>query len=275
MLCKLCRKHSRRPQNVPVGKAVGKAVWVDVQCITITQASLRRHESSNSHTEAKRLEAQLCMANEVGGIQQAFGSVQSAERKAMIGALKCLYFLCKNEIPHTTNFVPLLDLAKSVGASYLSDINLGSNAHYTSERFMQEAVLSLGAVIRKGIFEDLRSSPFFSILCDETTDVAVKKELIVYARYLDKDRKVRTSFTGMLEVPDGCATTILAAIQQLCEQEGLDLDNKLAAFGSDGAAVMTGSRRGVATLLKNKSPWVIANHCVACSQIGTRLWSGS
>ena len=34
-------------------------------------------------------------------------------------------------------------------------------------------------------------------------------------------------------------------------------------FGSDRAAVVIGSHGGVATLLKQKSPWVIANHCIA------------
>ena len=38
------------------------------------------------------------------------------------------------------------------------------------------------------------------------------------------------------------------ALQQRCDQEHLDLENKLVAFGSDGAAVMIGARGGVATL---------------------------
>ena len=259
MFCKLCRKHSRRPKKVPVGKAS----WVDVPCVTLQQSSLKRHEASQSHNEAKALEVQLCISRDVGGIEQAFHTVESAERKAMISAMKCLYFLCKNEIPHTTNFVSLLELAKSIGATYLCDLNLGGNAHYTSERFMQEAVSSLGVVIRNKIFDDIRSSPFFSLLCDETTDVAVKKELIVYARYLNSDRQICTSFISLLEVPNGTASTIFSALQKLCEEEGFDIDGKLVAFGSDGAAVMIGRHSGVATLLKQKSPWLIANHCVA------------
>lgn len=261
MLCSLCRKHNRRPKKAPVGKTH----WVDVPCATTTRQSLRRHESSRSHTEAVALETQLCLSRTNGGIAQSFEAVQSAERKAMISAMKCLYWLCKQEIPHTTNYVPLLELAKSIGATYLSDLNLGGNAHYTSERFIQEAVVSLGGVISKAIFNDLRASPFFALMCDETTDVAIRNEVIVYARYLGTgtDREVCTSFIGMVEVPDGCATTILAVLQELCEKEHLDIDHKLAAFGSDGAAVMIGSHGGVATLLKQKAPWIISNHCVA------------
>ena len=70
-------------------------------------------------------------------------------------------------------------------------------------------------------------------------------------------------FVGMLEISDGTAKTILNALKRLCERENVDMPNKLAAFGSDRAAVMIGSRGGVATLLKETTPLMISSHCVA------------
>ena len=259
MLCRLCRKHNRRPKKA----VVGKTTWVDIPCVTITQQSLKKHDTSFSHLEAKQLETQLCLSRKDGGIEQAFCVVESAERKAMKAAMMCMYWLAKQEIPHTTNFVGRIQLAQSLGATYLTDLNLGGNAHYTSERFMQEAITSLGEVISISIFDKVRSSPFFALMCDETTDIAILKEVIIYARYLNADRKVCTSFVGMIAVTDGTAKSILNALREVCEQERLDIGNKLVAFGSDGAAVMIGSRGGVATLLKEMAPWLISNHCVA------------
>ena len=256
MLRKLCIKHSRRPKKA----VVGKTIWVDIPCTTLIRESLRRHEHSQSHADACVLETQLCLSRKDGGIQQSFAAIESAERKAMIAAMKCLYWLCKQEIAHTTNYVPLLELVKSIRATYLCDLNLGSNAQYTSESFLQEAVTSIGSVISESIFDNLRSSPYFALMCDETTDVAIKKELIMYARYLGPDKNICTSFIGMMEIKDGCA---LSAIHELCKQKDLDIDRKLVAFGSDGAAVMIGVHNGVAALLKQRSPWIIANHCVA------------
>ena len=100
-------------------------------------------------------------------------------------------------------------------------------------------------------------------MADETTDVAVIKDVIFYARFLDKQRKVRTAFIGMVEVADGCAATIMGVLTKLCEDNELDLEHKLVAFGSDGASVMIGRRNGVSALLKQIAPWIIANHCVA------------
>ena len=90
MFCTLCQKHSRRPKKV----TVGRATWVDIACITFTRQSLTNHEASKSHKEAVRLEAQLSSP----GIVQALNNVKSAGRKAMTSALKCLFWLCKQEI---------------------------------------------------------------------------------------------------------------------------------------------------------------------------------
>ena len=54
-----------------------------------------------------------------------------------------------------------------------------------------------------------------------------------------------SSFIGMIEVADGTARTILVALQLLCDRKHLDIQNKLVAFGSDGAAVMIGARSGM------------------------------
>ena len=69
-----------------------------------------------------KLEAALGSARTDGGIERAFQQVVSTERKAMIGSLKCMYFLNKREIAHTTNFVPLCELCKSLGVLYLQDL---------------------------------------------------------------------------------------------------------------------------------------------------------
>lgn len=55
---------------------------------------------------------------------------------------------------------------------------------YSSERFVQDLVEVLGKVVHDDILKELQDSPFFSILADETTDIAVIEQLILYARYI-------------------------------------------------------------------------------------------
>ena len=146
-----------------------------------------------------------------------------------------MYFLNKQEIAHTTNFVPLCELGKSLGALYLQDLQRGGNAHHTSERFKQELVEALAETVAKPIQESLRKSPFFAICMDETTDVSVTKQLVVYCRYL-VNAMVHSSFISILELPDGTAHTIVEAVCKLCEDLKLDMCNRLCGLGSDGAS---------------------------------------
>ena len=52
-----------------------------------------KHSQSESHVEAMRMEAILRSSTGDNGIRMAFECVASVERKAMLGALKCTYFL--------------------------------------------------------------------------------------------------------------------------------------------------------------------------------------
>ena len=49
---------------------------------------------------------------------------------------------------------------------------------------MQEVVEALGKALADTIISGIKLSPFFSVCIDETTDVSVTKELIVYIRYI-------------------------------------------------------------------------------------------
>ena len=171
MVCTLCRKFSRRPQkSVP-----GKAVWVDMPCKTVRRSALVLHQDSKSHHEAVEIEISLQASKKDGGVERALDTVISAQRKAFVGALKCMYFLNKQEIAHTTNFIPLLNLAKSLGVQNLTDLFVGRSAAYRSERFIQEIVSALGEVIKQNIVTAMQQSDFVVLMVDETTDVAVMK----------------------------------------------------------------------------------------------------
>ena len=105
-------------------------------------------------------------------------------------------------------------------------------------------------------------SPFFSLCVDETTDLSVTKQLIVYGRYFCNG-DVKTSFLGILELQKGLAVTITEALFKLCSDLKVDLQTRLYGLGSDTASVMLGNRGGVSKLLREKAPFLVANHCIA------------
>ena len=59
-------------------------------------------------------------------------------------------------------------------------------------------VQALGETISAPIISSVCQSPFFAVCIDETTDVSVKKELIIYIRYICKGEIKKTALSGSL-----------------------------------------------------------------------------
>ena len=111
------------------------------------------------------------------------------------------------------------------------------------------------------LLQHVHNSPFFSIVIDESTDVAVNKQLIMYVRYIEPAGPV-TSFATILQLEEGSALAIYVAICNQLKVWNVDL-GKLVGFASDGAAVMTGVRNGVVARLCADIPHIVGVHCVA------------
>ena len=75
-----------------------------------------------------------------------------------------------------------------------------------SERSVQEVVQALGEeTISAPIISSVCQFPFFAVCLDETTDVSVKKDLIIYIRYICTEEIKKPSFIRVLELSDGTA----------------------------------------------------------------------
>ena len=99
------------------------------------------------------------------------------------------------------------------------------------------------------------------VLIDESTDVAVTKQLIMYVRFLMPTGPV-THFGAILQLQEGTSQVIHKAICDKLKSWNVN-KGSLVGFASDGASVVTGVRNGVAARLRNEVPHVIAIHCVA------------
>ena len=257
MLCSLCRRHNT------CNKRNGSTVWSKKLCTTLRKDAVRRHSKSAMHAEAVTQEDARIASQASGGIKQALESQLELRKHAVIGAMKSIYWLAKQEIPHTTNYVPLLNLARSWGCEFVDHLFVGRNATYCSERMVQEFLDVLASQIEIDQHKDIFSSQYISLMTDETTDIAVVKELVLYARYLAPDGGApKSTFLKIRDLVDGTAESIYNAITQYCETKDIPL-SKCVGFGSDGANVMTGIRSGVCARLKVDNPYLVGIHCIA------------
>ena len=76
-------------------------------------------------------------------------------------------------------------------------------------------------------------------MIDESTDIAVLKELVMYAHFLLPDATVGTAFLTIAELQNGTAEAVKGAIVAYLDEKSLSIE-RMMGFESDGASVMTG-----------------------------------
>ena len=260
LLCHLCQKHKTTARN-------GSTKWSTEPCMYMRIDSIQHHAKSHQHAESVTKEHALLLSGDIGCILSSETRKQiTRNREAVVGALRSLYFLVKHSLPHTTLFGPFLDFCILQGCEYLANLRSADNAHYRSERVIQEFLDELGAKRFGTMLSPLLDSPYIALMADETTDIGVTKELILYARYIvptaTPEHCVRSIFLRVCELSDGKADTITTSILELLTKLDISI-NRVMGFGSDGASVMVGRRAGVATRLKERNPQMVAIHCVA------------
>lgn len=103
----------------------------------------------------------------------------------------------------------------------------------------------------------------YSILADETADIAGKEQLSVGIRFFDENEKiVREEFLGFETLNAMDAETIAAAIDRSIESSKLD-PLKCVGQGYDGCNTMSGHAGGVQAILRKKYPNGLFFHCAS------------
>ena len=82
------------------------------------------------------------------------------QRQAIKGALKCLYWLAKEEIARQTKFSSLLQLGKFLGCSYLSELEVAKNASYTSHWMIDDFLAVLSDCVEADILTKINKLVF-------------------------------------------------------------------------------------------------------------------
>lgn len=100
-------------------------------------------------------------------------------------------------------------------------------------------------------------------MADESTDIAVSKKLLIYAKLISDGIVPETHFLTNITIEEEQCTApvVTKKIQNVIAARSIPVD-KVMSFGSDGAS-MTGRVGGVSTLLKKENPFIINIHYMA------------
>jgi hypothetical protein len=111
-------------------------------------------------------------------------------------------------------------------------------------------------VIERRIVKEVNDARFFSLLSDETTDLAKKEQLTVCLRYVS----LRERFLCFALAPDLTGQGLAAQLIQILTSAGIEVSN-MVGQGYDGAAAMSGEKNGVQKHVRDLCPSAAYVHC--------------
>jgi hypothetical protein len=238
--CRLCRIHY-------TGTGVKDEAWVTIPCINMNSQAFSRHQTSLIHADNERVEAQA------GQIEVYVNRVVRPNFENLRKQLRTCEYMVKQKAP-IAHYEALMELQIQNGA-FPSLIGVFRGRHACREMVQCLATAARGALKKRW-----QQANCISVTLDETTDVAVKSQMIVFYKYVLRG-VVYEDEAGLEQLPAGNAHTLTAAILARLEKDGIPLW-KVVFIGSDGASVMLGCKNGVQKRLRLLNPEMCGMHCV-------------
>ena len=165
------------------------------------------------------------------------------EKARILIVMKLLCFVVYNDLP-------LLQYVEQCRIhALLSTPDMPASAEYSSYTNVTVGMGFLNTIsehLRESLLSEVKLSPCYSILIDESTDRTCESYLIVYLCYLKKGGEgvPYIKFIELMPLSRGTGEVMFNSIRDLLRRCKLDL-KKLVAIATDGAPYMTGVHQGV------------------------------
>ena len=200
------------------------------------------------------------------------------EKLSIISLMRNVYFSSKQNLslniyPDLCNLMSLqiennneLIISENVStlkpASLEKPAPLGSKyADYKNPMAGFDFLDSIANVIKQSLFQELNSSPYWSLMIDEANSIDHDKYLAIVGKFTINNMPIMR-YLGMINLDSTVGEKIYDHIISFCNLNEISCD-KIIHFGSDGASNMTGYKSGVSARFKKMNPFMSSNHCVS------------
>ena len=229
----------------------------------------RQHQESKSHKTALTYEFivqkfgdALAMANE------AAKTLMQTNRHCFLKIIQCLRFLGRQGIAFQgntgdeSNFMQLLKL-RSIDDPKLGQWLERKQDTYASHDIQNELLRIMSHHVIRELVSEIRPN-FFSLVCDEYTDISNREQLTFCIRWVDGKLDSHEEFLGFYNIPNTGSNTVVSAIKDALIRLQLSLDSCRGQC-YDGASNMLGLKSGIAKQICDIHPKAHATHCHAHS----------
>lgn len=157
-------------------------------------------------------------------------------------------------------FLDMVTYTRQIDVVLDDYLNKNPVAQYTSKTIQNELLECVFKVYLKELESEIDAANFISFQADETTDVSCTSQMVCVLRFV-KDKVPVERFLSFIDLHDRSAQGMVDVIINLLNK--YNLVNKLISQTYDGAAVMSGGKSGVQSLMKNHFPFALFVHCYA------------
>ena len=134
--------------------------------------------------------------------------------------MRCAHYLAHHHIAHTTNYGDLVGLVVSCGAQPLTDFveNAAINATYRSTSAVIGFIEAISVWVEESLLTKLQQAPYYTLMADECTDVAIIEELSIFCCLVEDGSPVE-HFIDIVPLKSTDAESIYTAIIECLKQK--------------------------------------------------------
>ena len=232
-----------------------------------------KHFKSESHNEAHvRLNTIPEACGDIADqMSTAINNERSTNRQNLLQILSNVRFLTRQALPlrghgsgEDSNFMQLYILREEDNEglkTWRTEKKINKYVHSTIQNEMMQI---MALKILREIANNLQDSDFFTMMCDEATDVKNVSQLVVCLRWVDENLNAHDEFIGLKDMPSTDADSIVRELKDVLLHMRLKLE-KCRGQCYDGCSTMSGAKSGVAVQIKNEESHALYTHCYAHS----------
>lgn len=237
--------------------------------------SFRDHEKTSLH-KASMTAWMSYKASKIHGdiaeqLQTACANEISERREYLRRIVSVITFLTKQSIPlrgHNEtegsssqgNFLECMKLLQKFDP-FLQRYKTPDNTTYLSPSSQNEIITCCSIEVTNQIIQEVKESKMYAVMADEARD-GHTEQLAVCVRYVHQDGKIKERFLCLTKLDGYNAEAITNVIEGVLVSNNIS-NLKVVAQTYDGAAVMSGSMRGVQARFRENHPEAIYVHCYA------------
>ena len=171
--------------------------------------------------------------------------------------MKTVYFIVKKNWAVRENFGDIVEHLQDLGDTDIVHHmqNCSSRSTYTSVASVDEFIKCISDRLEGEMLTKVLMAHGYSLLADETTDMADRAVLSIFLRYLNSDtRLVTEEYLGLVEVVGSKgAEALCELICEVLQKKGVEI-NELRFHDLDGTNAMSGEISGLQRRLRHKAP---------------------